>query len=455
MTKSILNSFATWLGAVTQESNTEKDSKMDYTCKDGGTSITDMVSNKMSNLVKYKFELNIVGENKRSEWLDKQSSMFVKSTLGKSLQTSFNTGDCLIVPIVSGENVENKIMPAESFTIIAKDGDSLLEVICAIDEYKTKTSTYTLCQRIIYRNGNCTYRLYVAKDKKFGVVGLGVNPAWADYTEEWTVSGVDRMLVGRLKNVTIDPADVNAVKGMPLCFGATEQIEHIKELFEDVMTEKRLSEKMVFASKKLFKSEKVSIRNDDGTYSTREQDVLPKGKRRLIQSIDANGVDGKDLIHDWAPNIRIAQLRETIEEEKMQLEDIIGVDHGFISKTENTQYQNTDNVRKGQQNTASLIDDIRANCDGFLNDLVYTWNVLANYFNITVIGDYEINKDWSDEYLESYTDKATQYANGVSMVALPKYKYTAFILGIPDEEAKRIQEEAENEQPSINIEDVI
>ena len=454
MTKSVLNSFATWLGTITQEKDVDINTSIDFLDKDGGTSIVDMVSNKMSNLVKYKFELNIVGDNARSQWLDEQARVFVKDGLGKSLQTSFNTGDCLVIPVLKGNKIENKILTAESFNVVANDGDSLIEVLCAIDSYKSGVTTYTLCQRITFDGTNCIYRLYVAKGKSFGSANLSVNPAWEDYTPIWYIPNVDRMLVGRLKNMTINPADINSTKGVPLCFGATKQIEHIKELFEDVMTEKRLSEKMVFASKRLFKTKTKSVKNSDGTYTDRDYSELPKGAKRLIQQVAGNG-DSKELIHDWAPSIRIAEFRETIEEEKMQLEDIIGVDHGFISKAENTSYQNTDNIRKGQQNTASLIDDIRCNADGFLDDLIYAWNILANFGKVTPMGDYEVSKDWSDSYLESYTDKATQYAQGVSMGVLPKYKYTAFILGVPDEEARTIQEEAQNEQPSINIEDVI
>ena len=121
-----------------------------------------------------------------------------------------------------------------------------------------------------------------------------------------------------MRSRVIDPADLNAVKGAPICFGASEPIREIRYLLDQMHNEFGFSEKAILASKRLFVKEW-----ENGNQVIR----LPKGKDRLFMALADSG--GEPKIEEWAPDIRYQHPERHELSERGQRSQEPAEDHGL------------------------------------------------------------------------------------------------------------------------------
>jgi A118 family predicted phage portal protein len=374
------------------------------------------------------FTMPVGGESERAKWLDKTSADFINDRFDAVMQSTFATGDSITVPIWDGQELKNSIVNAGSFAIIP-DG-----IIYIVDEYTKNYETYTLIQSITLEEFGETkvnvYRLYVATGQKLSGAPLSINPIWAEYQEEIIVPNVERPLYARFRSLAVNHGDLNSVKGAPITINAMQPIQEIHRLYEWWHNEFELSEKMVFASKNLFKDD----RDRRGTR-------LPKGLERIIQPVASESQVGeKEFIHDWAPNIREV-YEQAIDHQFKLVEKCVGISTGILSDQEIATYMNVDNIRKSSMDTQAFVDKYRKAAEAYLDDLVYSWETLANFYGINSPGVYDINYDWSDEYINSYTDTSNGILAGVGIGATDAGDYRQFLFDEAPETTKaRIEE---------------
>lgn len=375
----------------------------DYRLKDQSFSVESEISEALADLMLMYSQFPIVGDNERALFLDNASDDFMRNTAKAAIVTGFATGDCLIVPSWNGRNIQNMIIPSDAFEIYECAGDEILSCGYVLDKYKKNWQTYYLMQTIdlekkttiegkeVFTN---VYRTFVTTQGGGTMESIEAFPQWKDkYTAEWIVPNVEQLLIARFKSHTYNPNNVNNVKGAPITLGASAPIREIHYLLAQMHNEFDLSEKMVMASKRMFE------KDENGHID------IPRGKRRVFFKVNQSMKGDEPFVEDWSPDIRYKAYLEAIDKQEQLVERAVGVSSGIISCVNEMNYQNVDNVRKSQQKTMGFISEARKQAEIMLAQLVYAWNILANFYEVTPDGEYEPVYDWSSEWIETFADK--------------------------------------------------
>lgn len=439
----VLARLAEKLGATVQ-GREHRQGFRDYLDKGGSYSIEAEVCESLADLVTMFSAMPISGESERARWLDSVADRAVRDRLRPTVAAAFLTGDCIVVPSWTGRGIQNVIASADDFDVLECVGDEITALAYVVDRWEKRPGeVYTLMQAVELvpystESGGAManrYRMFVSRNGG-SIVPLSQFPHWAErYDEEWYIPNVDRILVGRMRSHVIDPADLNAVKGAPICFGASEPIREIRYLLDQMHAEFGMSEKAIMASKRLF------IKDwENGEQVLR----MPRGKDRLFMALADSG--GEPKIEEWAPDIRYLAYLEAIDKQEKLVERAVGVSSGIISTPNDMNYQNVDNVRKSQQKTMGFVNTARGYAEQCMSDLVYAWDVLANWYSITPMGAYEVSFDWSNEYVETFADRQNAIIAGINVGAMDAVDYRMFVTDESPEEARRRVDEIRAEK---------
>lgn len=416
------------------QSYTQSQSYRDYTCKGSGYSVECEISEALADLMLMMSSMPISGDSERALWLDDVSDGFFRNKAKLAVSTAFETGDCIVIPSWTGRNIQNVIVGADDFEVLQAVGDEITSLAYVLDRATRNNEEYTLFQAVelvqyTAEDGTSSYanryRMYVARNGSIIQDGMDMFPQWRDYTSEWYIPNVDRLLIGRYRSFAVNPTDINAIKGAPICYGASDPIREIHYLLDQMHTEFNLSEKGIMADKRLFKKDWRS------GYPEAE---LPRGRERLFMNIE--GGSSEFPIKEWSPDIRYQAYLEAIDKQEKLVERAVGVSSGIISTPDDISYQNVDNVRKSQQKTMSFISTARKQGEACLLQLVYAWDRIANYYQINPIGDYDVNFDWSDEYIETFADRQQAILAGEAIGATDAVDYRMFIMDESPETAR-------------------
>lgn len=449
---SVINKIAGLQGKSIQ-SDTPSQNYRDYYLKGKSYSVECEISETLTDLMLMSSSMPISGKSERALWLDDVSDYFFRNKASIVVSTAFETGDCIVVPSWNGRTVQNIIASADDFEVLEAVGDEITACAYILDKTTENNQTFELYQAIelvpytaldgseSYAN---RYRMYVARNGSIIEGGLSKFPQWAGYEDEWFIPNVDRLLIGRYRSFTPNPDNPNEIKGAPICYGASNYIREIHYLLDQMHSEFGLSEKAILADRKLFKRE---WRN--GMIET----VLPKGRERLFMDLDSQSPDTP--IKEWSPEIRYQAYLDDLDKQEKLVEKAVGVSSGIISTPDDYNYSNVDNVRKSQQKTMGFISSARMQGESCLLGLVYAWNVLANYYGINPVGEYDVNFDWSNEYIETFTDRQQAILAGESIGATDAVDYRMFIMDESPETARdrvaEIQEAKATKIPTLEV----
>ena len=415
----------------------------DYDSK--GISVTATLAQSLTTLSTVDSSIDIVGDNKRAKYIDTYMKWIINNKLSAIGQICLGTGDCLARPNVRGKRLGIDIVSNKDFIIVDCIGDFLLAVLIRCEIFRKNNKLY---ERWEYHklNEDAEGISYVSIEQLAFIDGKKVSltsySAWENMNEYQVIPNVDKLLLGRFKCPTVNRHNVNSKNGVPITHGNEEIVQEIKASYRRFNNEFDKTEPMLFADKSIFKS--IKVKNAEGKVI--EKSVLPKGKDRLIMNVNANrNVDGGSAIKEWAPNIRDTSLDNGIERNFRMLELFTGLSEGILSKSSLT-YTNIDEVKKSTQSTFAMINSFRNVLEGGLNDLIYAVNIICNYNEITPPGNYNINYDWSDSFIESMQERFNQLLQGLNMDTISKAEFRAWLKNEPLEVAEqRIAElEAKN-----------
>lgn len=419
----------------------------DYSLKGDTYSVESEICEALADLMLMGSSYPIAGDSPRALFLDAVSDKFMRTVAKKAVTAGFGTGDCIVVPSWDGRGIRNMVVTGEMFDILRCSGDEITACRYVLDTANRRGDVYKLIQSMSLedRGGTwaCVYETYVTRHGE-RAASLSDFPQWESYTPKWEITGVDRLLLGRFKSNTQDPNYPNNPKGVPICFGAGEYIAEIRYLLDQMHTEFDFSEKAVMASRRMFKGEIDESGN--------ERPVMPRGRKRLFMLTRGSAKSDVDEIHEWAPEIRYQAYLDAIDKQEQLVERAVGVSGGIISRPNDMNYQNVDNVRKSQQKTMAFVASARNSAEDMLSQLLYSWDVLANVYGITPIGDYEPSFDWSSEWIETFADKQNALLAGNSIGAIDAVDYRMFVMGESPEAARQRVAEI---QAGMTFEDVI
>lgn len=382
-------------------------------------------SNKLANYVVTDSNFDIIGKNKRVDLLNNVGQSMWKK-FKKITSMGFGYGGVVIVPYVKGGKIYYNIVPQNRLTIDMTDGETITgATILAEKKVITGTiSTKTYVRWTNYKvDGN---RLTIRQDYTDEDGNeIPVPEFWKNIPETMTITGVDRVLFGYLKS-PVNNRKMADKYGVPITYGCESTIAEIKETMKQLLREYELKETFVGADVTMFNG----------------KDALPING--LFKKVDS-GVDNFFEVFD--PQFR--NYTDRLQELYRRLESEVGLSAGFISQS-NTQNATATEIKRAMYDTFTIVDDMRTNIEKAMEDFMYSANVLANAYNITPQGEYELSFDWSYDLLEDTQESFTQLitANGKGIIADAEVRQ--FLK--PDEsleDSKKAIEEIKSQEPSI------
>lgn len=411
-------------------------------------SVTSALSERLSTLTLSDSSLSITGENQRAKFIDEFAQNFITNRLPAIAQITLGTGDCIAKPNTDGKRFGIDLIENKNFRIVQSVGEFIYAVLIKCDEKKLGTdvferweyhklnefegTSYVTITQVCFKNG-----------KKIRIEEV---PEWESLKENQVIPNVDRLLLGRFKCPKLNRQDVNSPNGVPITFGADEIIQEAKDSWRRFNQEFKDKETMIFADRSIFKHREVKGRDRDGNIVAKKVSVLPQGKERVIMDINASrNVDAQPLIHEFSPAIRDTSLETEIERNFRMLELFCGLSEGILSKSTLT-YTNSDEVRKSTQATFALITALRKVLEKGTEDLLYAINVLCNANEVTPMGEWNIDFDWSDSFVESMTERFNQLLQAESIGAISTAEFRAWVMNEDLELAQAELEEIEKEQ---------
>ena len=384
-------------------------------------------SNKLANYVISDSNMDVTGENARVDLLSKMSkSMWKKSK--KMTSMAFGYGGVIIVPYVKGGKIYYNLVPQNRITIDETDGD-LITGATVLAEKKViggnlSSKTYMRWTHYQVENNNITITQQFSDDKGNKI------PApefWQNIQEVQVITGVDRVLFGYIKS-PVNNRSANDTYGVPITYGCESTILEIKETLKQIAREYELKQAFVGADVTMFNG----------------KNALPQNG--LFKKIDS----GDDtFFEEFSPAIRDSSYYARLQELYQRLEKEVGTSKGILSEVE-TQNATATEIKKAMYDTFTICDDMRSNIEKAMDDFFYACNVLANAYNLSPQGEYELSFDWSYALLEDTQTEWNQLTYGENKGVISKVELRQWLK--PDEtleEAEKKIKEIEDSNPDI------
>ena len=388
---------------------------------------TSIFANKLANYVISDSNMNIEGDNPRTELLNKiGQSMWKKGK--KIVSMGFGYGGVFLIPYVKGNKIYYTLVPQSRVTIDSTDGDLITGVtILAERKEVTKgmgnTKTYIRWTNYRLENGNC-----IIEQKFSDETGqeIPVPSFWQNILLKQTISGVDRVLLGYIQS-PINNRKTNDKYGVPITYGCEATILEIRETMKQMIREYELKECFVGADVTMFKGD----------------NSLPSNG--LFKKINA---DDSDFFEVFDPPFRDYTTR--LQELYKRLEHEIGTSYGILSEVNSVNATATE-IKHAMYDTFTICDDMRSNIEKGMDDFFYACNVLANAYNLSPQGEYEVNFDWSYSLLEDTQTEWSQMTWAQNKGIMSKVELRQWLK--PDEtleESEKAIKEIEEQEPSVD-----
>ena len=384
-------------------------------------------SNKLANYVINDSNVNITGENARAELLNKVlQSMWKKAK--KITSMGFGYGGVVLVPYVKGGKIYYNIVSQSRVTIDEVEGENIIGATIIADKRTVNkgignSKTYYRLTNYRVRNGNIEITQKFTDENGHEVA---VPDFWKNIELKKVITGVDRALFGYIKS-PINNRKTDDKYGVPITYGCDSTIAEIKETMKQLYREYKLKEAFVGADSTMFNG----------------KDSLPLNG--LFKKVDA-GDDNFFEVFDPA----FRPFTERLQELFKRLEHEIGTSAGILSEV-NTANATATEIKRSMYDTFTIVDDMRSNIEKGIEDFLYSANVLANAYNLTPQGDYEVSFDWDYSLLEDSATVWNQLTTAEAKGIVSKVEVRQWLK--PDEtleDSQKAIEEIKASEPTVD-----
>ena len=384
-------------------------------------------SNKLANYVINDSNVNITGENARVELLDKTiQSMWKKAK--KITSMGFGYGGVILVPYVKSGKIYYNIVSQSRVTIDEVEGENIIGATIIADKRTVNrgignSKTYYRLTNYRVRNGNIEITQKFTDENGHEVA---VPDFWKNIELKKVITGVDRALFGYIKS-PINNRKTDDKYGVPITYGCDSTIAEIKETMKQLYREYKLKEAFVGADSTMFNG----------------KDSLPLNG--LFKKVDA-GDDNFFEVFDPA----FRPFTERLQELFKRLEHEIGTSAGILSEV-NTANATATEIKRSMYDTFTIVDDMRSNIEKGIEDFLYSANVLANAYNLTPQGDYEVTFDWDYSLLEDSQEAFSQLITAQSKGIISEVEIRQWLK--PDEtleDSQKAIEEIKASEPTVD-----
>ena len=383
-------------------------------------------SNKLANYVINDSNVNITGENARVELLDKTTqSMWKKAK--KITSMGFGYGGVILVPYVKSGKIYYNIVSQSRVTIDEVEGENIIGATIIADKRTVNrgignSKTYYRLTNYRVRNGNIEITQKFTDENGHEVA---VPDFWKNIELKKVITGVDRALFGYIKS-PINNRKTDDKYGVPITYGCDSTIAEIKETMKQLFREYKLKEAFVGADSTMFNG----------------KDSLPLNG--LFKKVDA----GDDTFFEvFDPAFR--PFTERLQELYQRLEHEIGTSRGILSEV-NTANATATEIKRSMFDSYTIVDDMRSNIEKGIEDFLYSANVLANAYNLTPQGEYEVSFDWDYSLLEDSQETFGQLITAQSKGIISEVEVRQWLK--PDEtleDSQKAIEEIKASEPTV------
>ena len=383
-----------------------------------------MVANALSTYTLSDSTISIIGDNARAEILREVSDRHF-ATLKGVLADALGVG--LVVSLPNTHVVGNR--KKLCIDTVCKDRVFLTEVAgddvisCTIVADVRVINSRTYIRLADYTLDKDAYIIRSRAVLDGSPAPLEVLPDWADIQPEIRISGVDRLPLAFLKCPISNRVPENR-EAVPITFGCEKTIAKIAETLAQIETEFKSKETRIFANEQLFDN-----------------------KNRLANVYKTIG-DNPDFFEVVSPDIRSSAFFDKLTHHFAMLEREIGCSAGVLTELATSGATATE-IRAKMYKTFALCTDIQKAVERYYTDLMYSCDVMANVYNISPVGDYDIKFDWSYGLLEDPAATYQQIKEGVSDGVISKAEYRRYITDETLAEAEEAVAKIAEENPTL------
>lgn len=385
---------------------------------------TAIFANKLANYVISDSNIDVTGNNKRAELLQNVIKK-LKKKLKKLIARDLGTGGILAVPYVTRNKLYFNVITQNRLVINRKIGDDIIDCTILADHIIRDQKNYYRWADYTLENGNLyiKYRATIESSP----ISMETIQEWANI-QDIAITNVEKMPFMFIKS-PVDNRKENDDYGVPITYGCEKQISKIMHTLNQIDKEYDLKEVFVGADPSMFKGDNALPTN---------------GLYKKIRGGEA------DFWEVFDPAFRDTPLFNKLMNECSMLEKQIGTSEGILTKAE-TQNATATEIKKILKDTFDICDDIRDSLEDGLKDFLYACDVLANYYNLTPQGEYELSTDWSYSLIEDSQQEFNQLSQGESKGVIKKAELRQYLKPHETlEEAQAVIDEIKNQNPNIS-----
>lgn len=372
---------------------------------------------------------------KRTEYLNKLAKKEFSKAVRK-ISAALGTGMIASIPYCCDNGLGKRIyvntITKDRFWITGNQGDDITEIIALADSVVVNEKRYLRWTQYSINNGIYTIK-NIATNTSNKKVPLESIPAWNGIQEEITIAGVDRLPVA-FYSCPANGRQPDSVEGFPITYGCDSTLKKIEKTLNDIEREFEKKKARLLVPRMYLKP---SYDKDGKVINTFDNDLF---------TVMSDGEENKLTIFD--PAIRESAYYTKLKHHFSFIEKEIGLSEGILTELV-TKGATATEIKNASHSTFSFTDLMHQEYENYFETLIYSINVLCNYYNLTPLSDYFISYDWDYSMLEDSDKTWNQMKDLQSIGGISKAELRAWQTGEDIEAAQQKVDEIAKKEPTL------
>ena len=372
----------------------------------------------------------------RADWLQKQADYVLSAITDKTSEALGNVG---IMFKPNGQNVDY-IEPGCFFpTATNSNGDVLGCIFVTRLQKGKKWYSRFEWHRFeesgegnLYAIGN---RAFVSNrpDGKGKECSLQEVPEWSMLQPDVYIRDLEKPLYAYFKNPASNTIDRGSSLGVPIWHNCIRELRDLDIAWSRKGTEIEDSKHITFLPQS----------------AVRFADMHNINLPRMIQGVEmGTGVDSDNNIHEHVATLLTEQRIKDINSNLAMISTKCGFSQGMFQLDEKTGMMTATQVEADDQETIRTVKNIRDALKKCMDDLLYALNAMADLYSLAPAGPYEVDYSFGD-ITYSYQEDMQNWWKYRVQGDVPPWMYYVKFEGMSEEEAKKMVEEAQPEEPEL------
>lgn len=408
--------------------------------------------NETARLTTLDLKINIDG-SARADWLQEIANKFIVKMQLEEFEKACAFGHIVIKP--NGNSIDY-IMPWEYVPTDVDDNGNINGAIF-FDRYNDEDGKWYYTRMEYHRFEEVNKdeeKAYVITNKTYrsaGKDGLGMpydmkKTKWSWMQEELAIGNIDKPLFSILKMPVANNIDISSPLGCSIFSNAEKELKNLDIAHTRLGDEIFDSQKKVFMGDMLtsYEGMKVKSRISPNGAVDKTGKVLP----RYVHILP--GTETGNEYHEINPEMKTTERIEGIN----HFLNLVGVKCGYSTGQfvldGRTGHVTATQVEADDRETIQFIKQIRDVFQDATDNMLYAANAIADIYNITPVGAYEVTYGFGDITYNWEEDRARHWGYVVQQ-KYPLWRYYVKFEGMSEEEAKAIVEEAKGENKQTGL----